>query len=88
MCAMDDEGTDAEDVLERQLSAAVRMNLFDEQPPYLNAFFRFQLGSNTFDGEPVARKRDRGIHCYAKVPTTIYFGALLGEFLVNSPFLV
>mmetsp|Transcript_42358 Transcript_42358/g.100665 ORF Transcript_42358/g.100665 Transcript_42358/m.100665 type:complete len:283 (-) Transcript_42358:68-916(-) len=47
---MDDEGTDAEDVLERQLSAAVRMNLFDEQPPYLNAFFRFQLGSNTFDG--------------------------------------
>ena len=53
---MDGDGTDAEQVLDRQLAAAVRMNLFDEQPPYLNAFFRFQLGSNTFDGEPVASR--------------------------------
>jgi hypothetical protein len=53
---MDGDGTDAENVLDRQLSATVRMNLFDEQPPFLNAFFRFQLGSNTFDGEPVASR--------------------------------
>jgi hypothetical protein len=36
--------------IERQLNMAVGANLFDEQPPYLNSFFRFQLGSNTFDG--------------------------------------
>jgi hypothetical protein len=47
---MEVDGEDSDAVLERQLSASVRMTLFDEQPAYLNAFFRFQLGSNTFDG--------------------------------------
>jgi len=36
--------------IERQLNTVVGANLFAEQPPYLNSFFRFQLGSNTFDG--------------------------------------
>lgn len=52
--SMNGDGVDLDHVLERQLSAAVSMNLFDEQPPYLNAVFRFQLESNTFDGELVA----------------------------------
>ena len=42
--------SESELAIERQLNAVVGTNLFDEQPPYLNSFFRFQLGSNTFDG--------------------------------------
>ena len=37
---MEVDGEDSDAVLERQLSASVRMTLFDEQPAYLNAFFR------------------------------------------------
>ena len=42
--------SESELAIERQLNAVVGTTLFDEQPPYLNSFFRFQLGSNTFDG--------------------------------------
>lgn len=42
--------SESELAIERQLNDVVVSNLFDEQPPYLNSFFRFQLGSNTFDG--------------------------------------
>lgn len=41
----------SEATIENQLSLVVGANLFDEQPLCLNSFFRFQLGSNTFDGE-------------------------------------
>ena len=43
-------GSEHELAIERQLDSVVVTNLFAEQPPYLNSFFRFQLGSNTFDG--------------------------------------
>jgi hypothetical protein len=42
--------SESELAIDRQLQTVVVMNLFEEQPPYLNSFFRFQLGSNTFDG--------------------------------------
>jgi len=42
--------SEMEMAIERQLNTVVGANLFAEQPPYLNSFFRFQLGSNTFDG--------------------------------------
>lgn len=41
-----------EQVLERRVSDAVGMNLFDKQPDCLNALFRFEVASDTFDGEP------------------------------------
>jgi hypothetical protein len=37
--------------LENMVDGAVRANLFDDRPLGLNALFRFQLGSNIFDGE-------------------------------------
>ena len=42
--------SDSELAIDRQLNAVVVANLFDAQPPCLSSFFRFQLGSNTFDG--------------------------------------
>ncbi len=42
--------SESELAIDRQLDSVVVTNLFAEQPPYLNSFFRFQLGSNTFDG--------------------------------------
>jgi hypothetical protein len=36
--------------LENMVDGAVRINLFDDRPLGLNALFRFQLGSNVFDG--------------------------------------
>eukprot|EP00287_Rhodomonas_sp_CCMP768_P001432 CAMPEP_0196751842 /NCGR_PEP_ID=MMETSP1091-20130531/85154_1 /TAXON_ID=302021 /ORGANISM="Rhodomonas sp., Strain CCMP768" /LENGTH=43 /DNA_ID= /DNA_START= /DNA_END= /DNA_ORIENTATION= len=42
-----DTGIDTEHIIDQQLSQAVTANLFEEQAPFLNAFFRFQLGSNT-----------------------------------------
>jgi len=42
--------SESELAIDRHLDSVVVTNLFAEQPPYLNSFFRFQLGSNTFDG--------------------------------------
>lgn len=57
--------SECELAIERQLNAVVGANLFDEQPPYLNSFFRFQLGSNTFDGlAPPARPAPVGLRAF------------------------
>ncbi|KAJ1489987.1 hypothetical protein T484DRAFT_1778604, partial [Baffinella frigidus] len=76
--SMNGDGVDLDHVLERQLSAAVSMNLFDEQPPYLNAVFRFQLESNTFDGNEFAIKAWKRVASVAVGATAVGNGALHG----------
>ncbi len=39
-----------EPILDQQLLKAVTTNLFEDKPAALNALFRFQIGSSTFDG--------------------------------------
>lgn len=39
------------DMLDSLLSGAGKRMLFDDMPVGLNALFRFQIGSNVFDGE-------------------------------------
>ncbi len=39
-----------EPILDQQLLKAVTTNLFEDRPAALNALFRFQIGSSTFDG--------------------------------------
>jgi hypothetical protein len=40
-----------EQILDQQLLKAVNTNLFEDRPAALNALFRFQIGSSTFDGQ-------------------------------------
>jgi len=41
--------------IDELLGSSVRSHLFDERPLSMNALFRFQLGSNAFDGYEFAR---------------------------------
>ncbi len=44
-----------EPILDQQLLKAVTTNLFEDRPAALNALFRFQIGSSTFDGRFACR---------------------------------
>jgi len=58
---METSETDTDHIIDRQLAHTINTNLFDEQAPFLNAFFRFQLGSNTFDGYEFAMEAWRRV---------------------------
>eukprot|EP00960_Hanusia_phi_P047192 758284-Hanusia_phi.AAC.2 len=48
-------GLEAESLIDHEILNAIHIGLFHDNPPFLNSFFRFQLGSNTFDGYEFAR---------------------------------
>ena len=43
-------GVEAESLIDHEILNVINIGLFHDNPPFLNSFFRFQLGSNTFDG--------------------------------------
>mmetsp|Transcript_42383 Transcript_42383/g.133528 ORF Transcript_42383/g.133528 Transcript_42383/m.133528 type:complete len:251 (-) Transcript_42383:1054-1806(-) len=48
-------GVEVESLIDHEILNVINIGLFHDNPPFLNSFFRFQLGSNTFDGYEFAR---------------------------------